>query len=137
MKKITRLYKPYMMKPIIYKSITKTSIALAAVLLWNEWINKEGFKSLGNGFLTVGLMVMLLSWFSYLKLDGIRLPQQPEKQEKKKKHRMYDIIDFADEKVISFDDLERDEQEICNLSSSLITGVLFLVVSLVYRIFKI
>ncbi len=137
MKKMAKLYKSYMMKPIIYKSITKTSIALAAVLLWNEWINKEGFKSLGNGFFTVGLMVMLLSWFSYLKLDGIRLPQQPEKQEKKKKQRMYDIIDFVDEKVISFDDLERDEQEVCKLSSSLITGVLFLVVSLVYRIFKI
>ena len=135
MKKITRLYKPYMIRPIIYKSVTKTSIALALVLLWNRWINKEGFISLGDGFFVVGFIVMLLAWFSYLKLDGVRAYLQPEKKEKKKKHRMYDIIDFADEKIISFDELELDEQDACKLASSFITGVLFILAALVYRIF--
>ena len=134
-KKITGLYKSYMIRPIIYKSVTKISIALAAVMLWNRWINKEALMTLGDGFFAVGLMVMLLAWFSYLKLDGIRVPLQPEKKEKKKRHRMYDIIDFADEEVISFDELETNEQDACKLASSLITGVLFLVVALGYRIF--
>jgi len=135
MKKISGLYKPYMIRPIIYKTATKASIALTVVLLWNYWINTNSFMSLEDGFFAVGFAVMLLSWFSYLKLDGIRINMNGNHKEKKKKHRTSDIIDFADEKVISFDELESDEQEACKLASSLITGVSFLIVSLGYRIF--
>jgi hypothetical protein len=48
---------------------------------------------------------------------------------------MYDIIDFADEKITSYDELEPKEQVACKLASSIITGVLLLIVSLGYVIF--
>lgn len=135
MRRITGLYKPYMIRPIIYKTATKVSIALTVVLLWNYWINTKSFMSLGDGFFAVGLVVTLFSWFSFLKLDGIRVDLRGNHKEKKKKHRIHDIIDYADEKIISFDELEPNEQEACKLASSFITGILFLVVSFGYRIF--
>lgn len=137
-RKIAGLYKKYMIRPIIYKTVTKVSIALTVVLLWNYWVNSNAFMpmSLGDGFFIVGLMVTLFSWFNYLKLDGIRVNMSGyQKERKKKKHKIYDIIDFADEKIVSFDELESDEQEACKLASSLITGILFLFISLGYRIF--
>jgi len=134
MKKILRLYKPYMIRPIIYKTATKASIALTVVLLWNYWINTKSFMSLEDGFFIVGLTVTLLSWFNYLKLDGIRINMNSNHKEKKKKHRTSDIIDFADEKIISFDELEVDEQEACKLASSFITGCIFLLTAIVKTI---
>lgn len=135
MKKVLRLYKPYMIRPIIYKTATKVSIALTVVMLWNLWINTKSFMSLSDGFFVVGLTVTFLSWFSFLKLDGLSVNMNGNHKEKKKKHRMNDIIDYADEKIISFDELQTDEQEACKLASSLITGVSFLIVSLGCRIF--
>jgi hypothetical protein len=134
-RKITGLYKPNMVRPIIYKTATKLSFALLAVQLWNRWINTKSLMSLRDGYFAVGLIVLMLSWFSYLKLDGINVHLWTEKKEKKKKHRMYDIIDFADEKITSYDELEPDEQIACKLASSIITGVLLLMVSLGYVIF--
>ena len=134
-RKITGLYKPYMVRPIIYKTATKLSIALVVVQLWNRWINTKSIMSLRDGYFAVGLIVLMLSWFSYLKLDGISVHLWTEKKEKKKKHRMYDIIDFADEKITSYDELEPNEQVACKLASSLITGVIFLIVSLGYAVF--
>lgn len=134
MKKITGLYKGYMLRPIIYKAATKLSIAIALVLVWNRWINKAYHMSLGDGFFTIGMIAMMMSWFCYLKLDGIKLYLWNEKKEKKKKHKVRDIIDYADEKIISYDELEPDEQEACKLASNLITGVIMLITSFIVMI---
>jgi hypothetical protein len=42
-----------------------------------------------------------------------------------------DIVDFADEKIISFDELDEDEKNVCRLLGDLICGIIFTVLALI------
>jgi hypothetical protein len=136
MKKLFRIYKPYMIRPIIYKTVTKSSIGLVVVLLWNRWGNREGFFSLDYGFSIIGMFMIAMSWFNYLGLDGIdgtRIKDALFKSEVKKenKHKVKHGMDFVDEKIISFDELEDDERIACKMASNIITGGIFVVATFI------
>ena len=65
-----------------------------------------------------------------MRLDGARIHHlMEEKQEKKKKkqHFTKDIVDFADEKVISFSELSDEERIVCRFLGDLLCAVLFLI----------
>lgn len=126
--------RPYMKRPIIYQMITKASIILVLALLWERFINQNGrFPMFKYSFAIMGVICVCISWFSYLSLDGMKIHYLNEKKDgkAKKKHKGRDIIDFADEKVISFDELEQEEQTVCHLFSSLLTGLLFVILSII------
>lgn len=134
--KILKIYKKYMIRAIVYKTISKFLIVLALALAWNYTANKSGFLSIvEHAFFVLGAVLILLSWFNYLSLDGLRINfsgyQQKKSKKKKKRHRNSDIVDFADEDVVPFDELERDEQVACKLASNLIAGVMFIIPSLI------
>lgn len=137
MKKIIGLYKEYMIRPIIYKTTTKISIMLAIALLWNYFINKSTvFYTARDSLMIVGIIVILFAWFNYLKLDGIKvmLFSTNKDGKRKVKHKRRDIIDFVDEKIISFDELEADEQIACSLLSNLIAGALLILLGIISSI---
>lgn len=134
--KILKIYKKYMIRAILYKTVTKCMIALVLALAWNYTANKSGFLSMvDHAFFILGAVLMLLSWFNYLSLDGLRINfsgyQHKRDKKKKKKHRTSDIVDYSEEEVVPFDELERDEQVACKLASNLIAGAVFLIPSLV------
>lgn len=141
MKFIKKWYKDYMIRPIIYKMVTKVSIGLAVALLWDRFVNvNRTFSVIEFAFLAVGLVMMAAAWFQYLKLDGMKLPEAPRKiqemiAEKKNRHKERDIVDFVDEKIISFDELEEEEQVACNLASDFLSGLVFLIPALVVSLF--
>ena len=65
-------------------------------------------------------------------MDGMRLPKPDKKMFdwKRKPKRSYgDMIDYVDEAVDNFDDLDDDEQETCLFWANAICCILFLVVS--------
>lgn len=140
MKFIKRWYKDYMIRPILYKMVTKVSVGLAAALLWDRFVNVNNmFSMMEFAFLAVGLVMMAAAWFQYLKLDGMKLPEVPKKiqemaAERKNRHKERDIVDFVDEKIISFDELEEEEQVACNLASDFLGGLIFLIPALVVSI---
>lgn len=138
MKQILEIYKKkYMVRPIFYKCVTKASVILALGLLWDRFLNQSRLLSMPeHAFFILGCITMLLSWFNYLKLDGMRLQYRNEKpQNKRKRHRTKDVADFVDEKVISFDELEEDEQAACRLASNLFTGLAFVLISMAAALF--
>lgn len=133
MKKWFAIYRPYMVRPILYKSVFRSAIALALLLLWNRYVSgRTGLSLVGDGCLTVGIIFLGLAWFSYLHLDGVK-PGLSRKEKKKKKPRRgnSDIVDFADEHIVSFDELSEEERTVCSLTANLACGVLYLVVSVI------
>ena len=129
-KKIKEIFQPYMIRPMLYQSVTKLSVALLLALLWNQFLNPHGYYSVvRDAFLVAGVFFFMFAWFQYLKLDGMRvhhLLEERGKKKRKKRHSTRDIVDFADEKIISFDELQADEQVVCRFLGDLLCGVLFL-----------
>lgn len=134
--KIIKKYKKVFIRPILYRSVAWGSIALAAALCWNRFINVDNFLSMGrDAFLVVSVVFWVLGWFEYLKADGVKVPGvriRPEKR-KPKRHGYGDMIDFADEHITTFDELSAEEQNLCRLATDVILGILFLLLSLFNR----
>lgn len=128
--KIKDTFEPYMIRPIIYQSVTRISIGFTLALLWDRYINTAGLLSMvEHAFFVVGMFFLAFAWLQYLRLDGVTLHHLLEEKQIKKKpkrHATADIADFADEKIISFDELEPEEKTICLLFSNLICMVIFM-----------
>lgn len=132
MKKIAKLYKSYMIRPILYKSVTRSTIALALVLLWGRLIDSP-LSAVRDGSVVVAFVLFMMGWFSYLKLDGMRAPHppKPEDEKKEKPKKRGDIIDFVDEHIVTFDELSDEEQSACILAADVCSGAVFLMASIV------
>lgn len=132
MKKILSIYRSYMIHPIIYMCLSRCVLALFVLLFWDRFVNNGTFSLIRDGCLVVGLIMMLLSWFAYLSLKGVARPKlklpflDPEKRRRRYLGRA-DIVDFADEHIVSFDELEPDEKSACILAADLIGGLLFFI----------
>ena len=118
---------------IFYKAIRKSAFVLAAVLLWDRFLNHGHLRLVRDGFLVGGVILLVLAWFSYLKLDGVTIHHLFEERRRKRplRHASADIVDFVDEHITAYDELEPEEQTFCQLASSVAGSVLFLVPALI------
>lgn len=132
--KIKKTFKSYMIHPLVYQVITKASIVVVVALLWDRFVNVQGHLSMvRDAYLVLGLIFLMLSWFQYLSLDGMSIKHLFATKDKKKPKRKgtSDIADYADEKIISFSELEDDERTVVRLLANVITGLIFVVISLI------
>lgn len=132
MRKLFEKYTKILVRPILYRSITWGSIALAAALVWERFVGMKSFLSVGRDvFFIIGIFFLALAWFYYLKIDGIRPPKLNTENFKRKPKRFGygDIIDFADEHVVTFDELSDEEQDLCKLATNSLLGCIFLLTS--------
>lgn len=129
MKKFTGIYKKFMFRPTMYKTVTKLVICIVLVLLWDRYLNTGGFPVAQYGCFCIGGIVVLLAWFEYLRLDGMIVHHLNDdiRKKKKERHRSKDIADFVDEKIISYSELEPEERCMCRLLSDLFCGGLLLI----------
>ena len=105
MKKLTSMYKRYMFHPILYKTVTRTSIVAVLMLLWQRYVS--------DGTFTI--------W----EAPGFHLLEEFKGMGKRQKkiHSTRSIIDYADEKIVSFEELEPEERSYCSLLSNLVLGL--------------
>ena len=130
MSKKGSLFKTYMIRPVLYKCVTRAALAVTALLLWDRWINTAGrFSLFQDGCLTAGLLFFCLGWFSYLHLDGVAVHHMLEEKKKKKPVRKSyaDLVDFADEHIVSYEELTERERAACSLAAHLICGGIFMI----------
>lgn len=127
MKRIFSIYKPYMLHAIFYKGVTRLSVAAAACLVWENFVS-DGIFTLWEGpVLVCGITFLAWAWMGYLSLDGLsprRLftaGRAPEKS-KKRRHATSSMVDYADEHIVSFDELEPEERTFCSLATNLVLG---------------
>lgn len=127
--KMFSLYKRYMIRPTLYKLVSKSAIILTLLLLWDRYVNKGVLSVWRDGCFVAAFFLFAMAWISYLRLDGIRNPL-PRNEKKKRRRFTGDIVDYADEHIVSFDELNDDERAACSMGSSLLSGLLFLIPSL-------
>ena len=92
-------------------------------------------QSMTTAFL---LIYAALSWLNYLSLDGVNAPEIFKKKLFKKppKRKMGDMIDYVDEKVVSFEELDDDERTAASFVANLIAAVLFLIPCIIFTLSK-
>ena len=123
----------YLIRPVIYQVFTRFLISLCAVLLWNHFINGSVMRvNPGYGYAFFAIFYGLMAWLAYLRLDGLSVPKFDRRLFRRRKtpeRRFGDMIDYVDEPIVSFDDLEDSEKDLTLLISNLITTVIFAVLS--------
>lgn len=129
---IRSVFQRYMIRPTVYKAFTRSVLTLLGVLLWNHYLQpRTPHITLGWAFTVVGFLFFLCAYLIRLRLDGVQIPRmKPLKKPRRDPYRSYgDMIDYLDEPVISFDELDQREQDVCSLLANLICGILSLAAS--------
>jgi len=125
------LYTPGMIRPTVYRAAAKCVIMLTLILLWDQYVNLGRLDLVRDGFFLAGACFLGLGWASWLRLDGIGSPLGPKPQRKKKHRVTGDIADYADQHIVSFDELGDEERLACSMCSSLAAAALFLLPALI------
>lgn len=135
MKHLSEMYRHYMFRPILYKTITRASIVAVLMLLWDRYVSDGHFSMWEAPGLVCGVGLAIWAWLCYLKLDGMTIHHLLEDLknggQQKKRHPTRSIVDYADEKIVAFEDLEPDERTYCTMLSCLLLGIPLIVVGLV------
>ena len=133
----TKMYKPNMLRPIIYKLIPRLVTGLVLALLWDRFFNAQKlFSMVERAFFALGIGFFAMAWFSYLKLDGMKIHHLNEGKRKVTKHKFKFPVDFTEEKPSPADSLDENEETAATLISNIAAGICFLapsVLSLVFR----
>lgn len=118
---------------MLYQCVAKFAVAMVLCLLWDKFLNQGGYRSLAeNALFVAGCIFLMLAWIQYLRLDGVRIHHLlEEKEEKKEKHITKDMVDFVDEKVIPFGELDDDERIVCRFLGDLLCALVCLIPSLI------
>ncbi len=125
--------KRHMIRPIIYKATSRFAYLLCVALIWDRFINQGKQPiglSLAFGLIAIGFL--LAGWLAYLRMDGVSIPRLPARHKKKKKidSLFGDMIDYVDEPIVEYADLEEDEQNVCLMLSDVLCAAVYGVLSL-------
>ena len=129
MKKLRSIYKPDMFRALLYKTVRRLAVAACLCLLWQRFVSDGRFTIWEAPCFAVGAALLGWAWVAYLRLDGIRIPfvdrkkGLSEERGARKRHATHSMADFADEKIVSFDELSAEEKALCSMLSSLIVGL--------------
>lgn len=131
--KLKALYQPWMLRPILYRALSKGLTALAAMLCWERFFNNGLLHTYRDVGLIAAIILLVMAWVNYLRLDGVVVHHMLEERKRKPRtrHRTKDMIDFTEEPVEAEREMSQEEGWLCGLLSSLAAGVLFLLISLV------
>ncbi|GHU77217.1 hypothetical protein AGMMS49992_24460 [Clostridia bacterium] len=125
-------YRKHMIRPTIYMIFTRAILGLTAAFLWKEFGAETALPKWALSCIFFGVLFLSMGWMAYLRLDGIKTPILDKRlfEWKRKPKRAYgDMIDYVDENIISFDDLEDVQKDTCRLTADLVCGVVFLALS--------
>ena len=115
MKKLVSMYQKYMFRPILYKSVTRVSVVAVLMLLWDRYVSDGTFTMWQAPALLLGVVLLAWAWVNYLRLDGVTIHHLGEEfkdmGKKKKFHSTKSIVDFADERIVSFEELEPEVRD--------------------------
>ena len=74
MKKQTSMYKRYMFHPILYKTVTRTSIVAVLMLLWQRYVSDGTFTIWeAPGFLC-GVVLLIWAWVEWIFFCRLPIP---------------------------------------------------------------
>jgi len=125
-------YHREMTRALVYKVFTRGVLALFAAQLIHFFLPEGSpLKSFSNLSLMFALLFVLFSVLAWLRLDGLHIPQLKLPRMKKKNPPFLngDIADHINDDIVTFDDLDEEEQNVCVLLADIILAVLCLVLA--------
>ena len=125
-------YHREMTRALIYKVFTRGVLALFAAQLIHFFMPEQSaLKRFTNLSLLAALLFALASVLAWLRLDGLRIPQLklPRIRKKNPPFLNGDIADHINDEIVTFDDLDEGEQNVCVLLADLILTAVCLVLA--------
>ena len=116
-----------MIRPLVYKVFTRGILALFAAQLAHFFLPAgSALSSFSNLSLLLGFVFALCAFLAWLRLDGLRIPQLklPRIKRKDPPFLTGDMADHLDDDIVSFEELDPEEQNTCVLLADLILAVL-------------
>lgn len=117
---------------IAQKCVLKAILAFIISFLWAKYIRLSPLMTISEyPLIFFGAFYLMLAWFNYLKLDGLKINTfaNTQKKVKKSKHKTKQMIDYVDTELQP--DVELTPKQIlqAKLISNVICGVVFIIPS--------
>ncbi len=122
---------PILLRPMLYQLFTRAVMGTTAALLADFFVPRD-VRQLA--FAAVALLCAVMAWCAWMRLDGLKLLSIDRRLFRRKKtpERAYgDLIDFTDEPIVSFDELEDSEKDTCLVLSNGICCLGFLLTAMI------
>ena len=123
-----------MIRPLIYKVFTRGVLALFAAQLVRFFAPAHwAIAQSSNQALILAGLFLLGAVIAWLRLDGMNIPQLKLPRGKRRDPAFLrgDIADHIDDDIVKFDDLDKEEQDVCVLLTDLILAVVCLLFAIV------
>ncbi|GEM_PF-325140 len=134
-KRLKAIWNRDLIRPLIHRSFTRLIWGLFFSLLLAFFVEQGSGRDLRGLFLLLyGLLCLLGAWLSYLQLDGASLPRLDRLRakyidRKRPKRQTGDMIDFVDEEMETYEELEDEERYLVLFLADLALFLLFLIFS--------
>ena len=105
-----------LLRPLIYKIFTRGILALFAAQLVHFFVPAGWpLSRFSNLALLLGGLFLLFTVLAWLRMDGLNLPQLklPRMKRKDPPFLTGDLADHLDDDLVSFDDLDAEDQAFC------------------------
>ena len=134
MKKWINRFHRDLLRPLIYKIFTRGILALFAAQLVHFFVPASWpLSRFSNLALLLGGLFLLFTVLAWLRMDGLNLPQLKLPRMKKKDPPFLtgDLADHLDDDLVSFDDLDAEDQAFCVFLADALLALLCLTLTLV------
>ena len=125
-------FHPDMTRALIYKVFSRGILALFAAQLVHFFAPASWpLTRFNNLALGLGLLFSLFAVLAWLRCDGLKIPQMklPRAKRKDPPFLTNDIADHLDDDIITFDDLDEEEQNVCVLLADVILAAVCFLLS--------
>ena len=134
MKKWINRFHRDLLRPLIYKIFTRGILALFAAQLVHFFVPAGWpLSRFSNLALLLGGLFLLFTVLAWLRMDGLNLPQLklPRMKRKDPPFLTGDLADHLDDDLVSFDDLDAEDQAFCVFLADALLALLCLTLTLV------
>ena len=134
MKKWINRFHRDLLRPLIYKIFTRGILALFAAQLVHFFVPASWpLSRFSNLALLLGGLFLLFTVLAWLRMDGLNLPQLklPRMKRKDPPFLTGDLADHLDDDLVSFDDLDAEDQAFCVFLADALLALLCLTLTLV------
>ena len=114
------------LRPIFYQVCSRAAFGACAALLFDRFFGSRVPQARAWVFLIAAVFCALGAWCAWLRLDGLQLmrfdraflrPRRPQR------HGTPDLIDYVDEEIVPYDELEDSEKDVCLVVANSVCAV--------------